>query len=126
MPQDANHIYYKKKALLVTLRRIEKRTAQQNYFVRNLRKTVGLGVLLSLSIPGQGLGTNAFKGPSILVVMDVSYWELASAIAFFYTIGCFIGHYIWKWQDALYLKELYADRERLMRELGLWTTGQTT
>ena len=110
--------YYKKKALLATLRHIERRKNQMDYFRRNIYQTVGLGALLSLSIPGQGLGNFEFKGPSILEIMNMSYWELAFSIAFFYGMGCIIGHFVWKWQDILYLKELQERKDQLMRELG--------
>lgn len=105
--------------MLVILKRIEGINVQQNFFIRHLKKTVGLGLLLSLSIPAQGLGTTTFKGPSILAFMELSYWELALIIAIFYTFGCFIGHFVWKLQDDRYLKELHEEKEQLMRELGI-------
>lgn len=119
MAEENRNTYYTKKKLLVTLKRIEKLSSQKGYFIRNFKQTVALGLLLSLSIPAQGLATNEFKGPSILVGLEVGYWELAFYISVFYTIGCLIGHYVWKWQDEMYLKELHEDKVRLMRELGL-------
>ena len=111
--------YLKKRVLLSILRRIERVNTEKNFIARNIKKIVGLGVLLSLAFPAQGLGTNDFKGTSILVSMGLSYWELAFCIAFLFTCCCVVGHLGWKLENTLYLKELNAEKAKLMRELGM-------
>lgn len=90
----------------------------EGFIAKNFWRIFALGVLLSLAVPAQGLGTYEYKGTSILELMEATYWEVALIIAALYTIFCTIGHLGWKLQDALHLKELYAKKERLMRELG--------
>ena len=105
--------------LLSTLREIEDVHLHEGFIIKNIWKVLAIGVLLSLAIPAQGLGTSEFKGPSILVLMEAAYWQVALIIAVLYTIFCTIGHFGWKLQETLYLKELYQKKEQLIRELGI-------
>jgi hypothetical protein len=123
---DSNQAYYKKKALLATLRQIEDVHKHQGFIMKNFWRLLALGLLLSLAIPAQGLGVSEFKGTSILQLMEATYWEVALIIAILYTIFCTIGHFAWKLQDYLYLKELYQKKERLMKELGLLVVRDQT
>lgn len=110
--------HHKRKVLESTLRQIEEVHLHEGFIAKNFWRIFALGVLLSLAVPAQGLGTYEYKGTSVLELMDATYWEVALIIAVLYTVFCTIGHLGWKLQDALYLKELYAKKERLMRELG--------
>lgn len=116
---DSSQRYYKKKVLVSTLRQIEEVHKHEGFIAKNFWRIFALGVLLSLAVPAQGLGTYEYKGTSILELMDATYWEVALIIALLYTIFCTIGHFGWKLQDGLHLKELYAKKERLTRELGI-------
>ena len=116
---ENDQTYYKKKVLLSTLRQIEDVHKHEGYVVKNLWKIVALGVLLSLAIPGQGLGESDFKGKSILIIMEAEYWQVSLIIGSFYTVFIVIFHFGWKLQDYLYLKELNEKKERLIKELGL-------
>lgn len=118
--------YYKKNALLATLRKIEKAHLHEGFIVKNFWRLLALGVLLSLAIPAQGLGMFDFKGTSILELMEATYWEVALIIAVLYTIFCTIGHFGWKLQDYLYLKELNEKKERLIKELGILSVEYQT
>ena len=77
--------------------------------------------MLSLAVPSQGLGSYDFKGTSILVIMEAEFWQVSLIIGTLYTIFLIVFHYGWKLQDYLYLKELNAKKDRLIKELGLMT-----
>lgn len=102
-----------------TLRQIEDVHQHEGYVVKHFWKIVGLGVLLSLAVPAQGLGESEFKGTSILILMEAEYWQVSLIIGSLYTIFITIFHLGWKLQDYLYLKELNEKKERLIKELGI-------
>ena len=116
---DSEQRIIKKRALLSTLREINTIRRHENFIVKNLWRVVALGAILTLAIPAQGLGGFEYKGTSVLTLMEATYWEAALIIASLYTIFCFVGHIGWKIEDGLRLRELYAKKQRLMRELGI-------
>lgn len=112
--------YYKQKALQATENKIESNLSQSGFFVRNLWKVIGFGVLMAIWAPIHTPESDLLlERTSAMESSDLSYYELVISTAVFYTIVCFLGHLIWKWQDKKALNKLLKRKEELETELGI-------
>ncbi|RXJ52842.1 hypothetical protein [Gelidibacter gilvus] len=106
---------YKRKALLATEYKIENIRTQTGFFVRNIWKIIGFGIFISFWAPTHQTSAAGFKSKSALQINDYNYLDLVLMTAFGYTVCCFIGHYIWSWQDKKQLKKLIQKRNNLKK-----------
>lgn len=109
--------YYKQKALQATINKINSIKNQSGFFVRNLWKVIGFGIIMSIWAPTQTPYAHGFKRKSAMEVSDLNYIELAILTAVLYTLVCFLGHFIWKGQDKRALRKLEKRKEQLESEL---------
>ncbi|MEO8773729.1 MAG: hypothetical protein ABI371_05300 [Gelidibacter sp.] len=107
----------KQRALLATEYKIERIKNQSGFLVKNLWKVIGFGVFISFWAPTYRSGPFAFKNESALQASDYSYLFLVGLTALGYTVVCFLGSFIWKWQDDQQLKILIKKKEQLEKEL---------
>lgn len=110
---------YKRKALLATEYKIENIKNQVGYLVRNIWKVISFGIFISFWAPTYHTSVAGFRNKAALQVSDYSYLALVVMTAFGYTACCFIGHYIWNWQDKKQLKTLIQKKEQLEKELSV-------
>ncbi|SFU56584.1 hypothetical protein SAMN05216480_107157 [Pustulibacterium marinum] len=120
---DSEIRYYREKELLAIEGKIYTTEQGRKYFVKNIYKIIGVGIVFSF-LGAKYKGRSGYNGsgplqPSLAEALELSYIETVLLIAFFYTLVCFIAHFAWEYQDKKKIKKLENRRREIENELGI-------
>ncbi len=112
-------LYYKEKELSALEGKIKTTIEDSGFFVKNLWKVIGFGLLFSLWAPMYSGGDELRETRSALEVSELNYFELVILSAIVYSFFCFLAHVTWKFQDEKKLKRLRKRKYELEKEIKL-------
>ena len=90
----------------------------QNFFVKNIWKVIGFGIVFTIWAPsyrgGHYLSTNR---RTIGELSEMSNLQISITAASVYTVFCILGHVVWNYQDKRKLSKLQKRKAALEKEI---------
>lgn len=111
--------YYKEKELRAVNGKIKTTIKGSGFLKKNLWKVIAFGIVFSIWAPTYVSG-NYLSGYRTAIGVNIySYQGLVVFSALLYTFFCFLGHFVWKYQDQKKIKRLEVRKRQLEEELGI-------
>lgn len=111
--------YYKEKELRAVEGKLKTTIKGSGFLLKNFWKVLVFGIAFSFFAPTYVSG-NYLSGYRTAVGMNIySYQGLVIFSALLYTFFCFLGHFVWKYQDQKKIKRLEMRKRQLEEELGI-------